>query len=236
MFKWSLLLPVALIAVLALAGCGSDNESETSPTGQGTEAQTTGSTTQATTDATTTKHTGGSDEDQIRRVITLTITTSKPGNCTQLETLRFVEQTNFGEGGNAIAICHLAGPELAADSVAISKVKIEGDRATAQMAVTGSRFDGQVLVVSLVKKGGQWKMDHIDAFIDFDGDRFAEEFVIVHERAHDLRPGQVACVEESLKGVPPAQLEKLVLSGDPKALRKPFLHCIVKEKRPSNPG
>ena len=48
---------------------------------------------------------GSSDEDKITETIEKAATTSDPSNCTELETLRFVEQNSEEKGKAAVKSC-----------------------------------------------------------------------------------------------------------------------------------
>jgi hypothetical protein len=129
---------------------------------------------------------------------------------------------------NSVGICQLGTPALPAGSVTISKLEIKPDKATAELAVKGGFYDGQVLAITLVKDGGQWKMDSVDRIIDFDAGHFAVAFAKTHHEAGDLKAHQVACVTHSLESVSPDVLEKVMLAGQPHPLGRIFRHCIVK--------
>ena len=220
MHKWFTLLPVALIAALVLASCGSDSGNESSPSGQ--SAATATDTTPNTTDAS-----GGGDEDQIKRTITDTITNPSPRHCTELETPHYVQQIYFGFNvENSIAICRLASPALAATSVKVTGVEVDGETATAKVAVKGAVYDGQVLAVTLTKEGDQWKMASLDDFVDFDSDHFAVAFATTHREAGDLHPDQVACVTKKLKAVPTDEMKAIMLAGKPHRLGGKFQVCL----------
>src|SRR3954451_20842577 len=122
MYKWSTLLPVALIAILVLAGCGSDKETSSTGAGESSSAATDTGTTGPTPPTFT-----GSDEDQVKQVIKTTLATDNPASCKSLETRHFVQQLYFGRNVvNSIAICHLASSKLAADAVQVSKLSVKG--------------------------------------------------------------------------------------------------------------
>jgi hypothetical protein len=170
---------------------------------------------------------GNEDEDQISDVIEKTATTNADSNCDKLETQSFLEQTNFSTGESAVKSCKASGPEGNAKSVEVSDVEVDGDRATAHVALTGSAFDGQTLVVSLAKQGDQWKMDHIDDIVDFDVKRFGEAFAAGASKGGDLDQTQAKCVAAYFGSQKPAALKAAVLSGDPNRIGPAFRGCLI---------
>jgi hypothetical protein len=154
-------------------------------------------------------------------------TVHRPTNCTELETAHFVQQVYFGlNTENSIAICRLASPALAADSVRVTRLEVKANKATAEVAVEGAVYDGQVLAVGLIKEGGQWKLDSIDRFIGFDADHFAAAFAKTHHEAGDLGQEQVGCVAKSLESVPANELKAAMLAGEPHRLSAKFRRCL----------
>jgi hypothetical protein len=158
---------------------------------------------------------GGNEEDQIAAAIQTAATTTSASNCTELETQRFLEQTEFRTGQAAIAECKRSDPANDADSVAVSNVSIDGETATADAAVKGSVFDGQTLVIALVKDGDQWKLDHVDDIKGFDGAQFARAFAAAVEAGNStLTAEQTRCLTQKLAAAPSDTLKAAVLSGD----------------------
>jgi hypothetical protein len=171
---------------------------------------------------------GGSDSDgdQISGVIEEVITTTSDEHCTELETQRFVEQVNFATGSEAIESCKDADPDANADSVEVTNVQVDGDRATADALPEGSVFDGQTLRLSLVKEDDRWKLDHADDMVDFDQARFAESYA-ERLKAGDgpLSDAQAECVGSNLATGPRDVVETAILSGDPEELAPAFQGC-----------
>lgn len=170
---------------------------------------------------------GNDDEDQIAEVIETTATTSADSNCTDLETQRFLEQTNFSSGQDAVDACKASKPEDNAESADVSNVEVDGDKATALVKLTGSTFDGQTLDVSLVKQDDQWKMDRIDGIEDFDVKRFGLAFAAGASKGGDLDQTQAKCVAAYFASQDPEALKAAVLSGDPAKLAPAFRGCLI---------
>lgn len=171
---------------------------------------------------------GSSDEDQITTVINEVATGTDPAACTTDSTQRFLEQTEFVKGKEAVKTCEQNQKDTSDDpsSVDISKIKVNGTDATASIAFTGSSFDGQTLDVSLVKAGDQWKLDQIEDIPNFDVTKFATAFAKSAQQPPNALPAQQAdCIEVALGSADPAKLKTVVLNGDPSGLVGIFRAC-----------
>jgi hypothetical protein len=158
----------------------------------------------------------GDDEAQIREAIETVNTTTDPDNCTELMTLRYAGQTEFEQGLRAVDSCKAGSADLDADSVEIAKVEVSGDKATAEVAYKGAGFDGQTLLVSLLKQDDAWKLDHIDAFVSFDREKFLAAFEEAATAGQSKSTSkEAACLTDALAKLPEKQLQGLFLSGDP---------------------
>ena len=203
MSKRLLLLPAVLIAAaFPLAGCGGGSDTDTSAS-------------------------GGGDEAQITAVITTATTTTSRKNCTELMTTRFVEQNSAKTGAAAITDCATNDPgETDADSVEVSNIEVSGDTATADVAITGSPYDGQTLKVSLVKEGDQWKLDHVDSFLRFDAQAMADAFAKgLGGPNGDLTPTQIKCIRTVITTAPPQTVQQALLSGQQAQIQALFADC-----------
>ena len=170
---------------------------------------------------------GKSDEDQITDVIEQTSTTASRENCTDLSTQRFVEQTTFDTGKEAIDSC-ASDTSGTADSAKVSNVQVDGDKATATVAISGATFDGQTLKVSLVKEGDQWKMDHVDDFVKFDQQQFADAFEKgLTSGKNPLPDDQAKCVASGFANAPADSVKTVILSGQSAALVPVLRKCGV---------
>ena len=159
---------------------------------------------------------GSSDESEIEEAIETSATASDPANCTKLETLNFSEQSAGESGKAATEACEeeAKNPESNADSVAVSEVEVEGEKATAQAAISGGSFDGQTVVLALVKEGDQWKLNEITEFAKFDQAAIVRQFRAQLEKGGEGEPETIACIVEGIEETPQEELEEEVLSGD----------------------
>jgi hypothetical protein len=168
----------------------------------------------------------GIDEVRIVEAIERAATSGDPKVCTEVQTQRFVEQT-VGDGvtgAAAVRQCRKNARRGVAERVEVTNVKIDGTAATAHAAVTGSTFDGQTLVIALVKHAHRWKLDELKAFERFDRDAllasFAEEV-----RAEGATPPAVTCLTRQLAGMSDPELQGFFLGSDPDAPPQAFAAC-----------
>ncbi len=166
------------------------------------------------------------DEDQITSAITAAATSGDPSACTKYQTLRFTEQTNGGEKGQAaVKACEQDAQSSVADKVEVTDVSVNGDSATAKAAVTGSVFDGQTLNVTLVKDGGQWKLDQFKGFENFNRDAFIAAFPAELAKQPGTTPQAVNCLKSQFQAASDQQLESVFVGNDPQAEQQLFGPC-----------
>jgi hypothetical protein len=170
---------------------------------------------------------GESDEAQIEAAIVASATGTDPADCTRISTQAFVEQSSNESGKGAVKACEkeTKNPSGTADSVTVSKVNVNGSKATANAAVTGSGFDGQTVSIALVEEGGQWKLDQITGFAKLDTAALAKTFEKQLKTAEGLTPKQTGCIVEAVEEATRAEAEALVLSGSSAALIKLAESC-----------
>ena len=192
-----ILAAVAVTAALTLAACGGDDDD------------------------------GGSDDEaDITEAIEVSATSDDPANCTELQTQAFTEQTEFATGDEAIASCEEVEEDDTAESVEVSNIEVDGDTATAEVAVTGGGLDGQTLGLSLVKEGDQWKLDSFDEFVSFDKAAFTSALVEEASADPETPPEVATCVEEAIIAAPEEQIQSAFLSGDEQQLVGLFGTCF----------
>ncbi len=186
MNKRLLLLPLALLLLLGLAACGGGGESG-----------------------------GGEDEAKIEAVIKESVTIDDPAKCTELMTQPFVEQTASAKGAEAIEQCEAEAKngENDAKSVKVTEVEVDGETATAHTAFVGGGFNGQTLLVALVKEGGQWKLDQIEEFVELDKEALAKVFEEQLEGTGQVPAAVIACIAGKLREASQEELEVLLFGG-----------------------
>jgi ABC-type glycerol-3-phosphate transport system substrate-binding protein len=184
-----LLLPcLLLLSALALAACGGSSDS--------------------------------GDEESIEAAIIRSATTADPANCTEVETQAFVEQSSDESGAAAVKDCEEEAKDASnnAKTVKVTKVETDGSDATADAAITGGGFDGQVISIALVEEDGAWKLDELTGFAKLDTARLAEIFGEKLEETGELTPEQTSCIVEGIEAASQAEAEELTLSGSSQPL------------------
>jgi hypothetical protein len=163
---------------------------------------------------------GSSAEDKITETIEQAATTSDPSNCTELETLRFVEQNSEQKGKAAIKACEEEAKEgEEAESADVSNVSVNGSKATAEVAFEGGSLGSQSIEVALVEEGGNWKMDQVEGFANYDGTALGEAFEKeFEEEPEGLSKKQATCIAQGIAKSSKAEAEELFFSGSPKAI------------------
>lgn len=166
---------------------------------------------------------GGSDsgeEEAIEAAIVRSATTADPANCTEVETLAFAEQSSDESGATAVKECEKEAKDASnnAKTVKVTKVKVDGSEATADAAIIGGGFDGQVISIALVEEDGSWKLDELTGFAKVDTARLAEVFGEKLEETGELTPRQTSCIAEGIEAASTSQAEELILSGSSQPL------------------
>jgi hypothetical protein len=159
---------------------------------------------------------GSSDEDKIAETIETSATTSDPSNCTELETLSFVEQNTTEKGKAAVKACEAeaeAGEEEA-EGANVSNISVDGSKATAEAEFEGGSLGSQSLEVELVEEDGTWKLDQIAGFANYDGKALGEAFEKqFEEEPGELSPEQSKCISGKVAGLSQAEAEEVFFGG-----------------------
>jgi len=158
---------------------------------------------------------GSSAEDEVTEVIEQAATTKDPSNCTELQTLRFTEQNTGEKGKAAIKSCEeSAKEEEQAEEAKVSNVSVNGEKATAEAEFIGGSLGSQTLSVALVEEDGDWKLDQIEGFANYDGKALEEIFLKRFEESPEgLSKQQYTCIAEGIGKASTAEAETMFLSG-----------------------
>ena len=171
---------------------------------------------------------GSDDEGKIEEAIETAATTSNPSNCTELETQKFDEQNTSVEGAAAVKECEKEaknGEDEPAESVDIANVSVNGETATAEVALSGGALNGQSLEVALEKEGDNWKLDEIVGFTNFDGAKLAETLEEKFTEEGDVPPKMASCIVKAFAQASQAEAEELLFSGNLEAVEEVALKC-----------
>jgi hypothetical protein len=159
---------------------------------------------------------GSSDEDKITEVIEKAATTTDPQNCTELETQRFNEQNSQQQGKAATKACEeeAESGEEQAKGANVSNVSVNDEKATAEVEFEGGSLGSQTLEVALVEEEGDWKLDQVEGFADYNGkalgQAFEKEF---EENPEGLSPEQAKCIAGKVAGSSQKEAETLFFGG-----------------------
>lgn len=178
---------VAALVVLGLAGCGwggSDGEGE-------------------------------SDDQKVKTTIKAALTSTGAAACAESRTIAFMEETSSETGAAAERECEksVQRGEGLPDTVAISKIKVDGEEATAEVAFQGGDGDGLVLDVALVEEDGTWKVNEFLGVARLDRDRFVNRIIEGVEREGAATTAQLRCLSGALHELSDPQFERAVLGG-----------------------
>ena len=168
---------------------------------------------------------GESDEDAATSAAEEALTSTDPSSCTDLQTENYRRQIQLSMGDFAIEACQQELVLTAADSAEVTSIKVDGDTATVDVSHTGAAFDGQVISYEMVKEDGQWKLDLLAGFAEFDKATFARALDRLLVEAKDINPPGAECGNNQLKALSVEELEQLYTSGDFREYAKVYEPC-----------
>lgn len=169
---------------------------------------------------------GSEDEDQITEAIETAATSSDPSDCTDLQTQRFNEQNTGETGEAALQSCRESTGEDQAESVEVSNIEIDGDAATADVAVTGSFLDGSTIDVGLVRENAQWKLDELVDFVEFDRGAYEAAFEGEVRSDAEIPPQAADCIVEGFSGFSDEEAQDFLLSPGEGGGEELFSDCF----------
>lgn len=159
---------------------------------------------------------GESDEDKIVSMIEKSATSTDPANCKETQTQQFMEQTSGGSGSEAVKECEkeTKSGEDNPEAVNVSNVKVEGEKATANVEFEGGNFNGQTVEVALVEEEGNWKLNELTGFAKFDPTQLVGALAKKLEENPEIEPRVASCIVEGLEEAPKEELEALVIENN----------------------
>lgn len=164
---------------------------------------------------------GGGEEQAITEVVVTSATSDDPADCLRLYTKEFLEQGSGLEGEAAVRLCEEgATRSLDAESVAVTRIEVDGSVATADAAFTGSGLDGQTVRVGLIEEDESWKLDSFQDFVRFDREKLLaameKELDALADSKLEERLGH--CVLDRIETFDDAGLESVILGGSSDAM------------------
>jgi hypothetical protein len=159
---------------------------------------------------------GESDEDKIVSAVETAATSTNPAVCGETQTLPFMEQTTGSSGKEAEKECEdeAEAGDNQPDSVAVSEVEADGDKATANAAFKGGVYNGQTLEIALVEEDGDWKLDEVAGFAEFNRAELTSVLSEKLEEEEAIEPQVASCIVEGLSEIPDEALESLILTNE----------------------
>lgn len=170
---------------------------------------------------------GESEEDKITSTIETAATSTDPAACGETQTLKFMEATSGGSNKEAERECEEEAKtgENNPESVTVSKIEVEGEKATANVEFDGGSFNGQTLEVALVKESGDWKLNELTGFAKFDPTQLVKVLAEKLEEEPSIEPQVTSCIVEGLEELPKAELETLVVENNTQPIVKLAERC-----------
>jgi hypothetical protein len=155
-----------------------------------------------------------SDAERVAALIERVVSDREPADCRELETQRYLEQTNRSSGMTPLEYCESSARLGTGETVEVSGVSIDGSRATARATYVTGSLSPATLLLELRADGEAWKLDRVVRFVDFDKQEVVEtlEEGLV-EALGDAPPKYIACVSSRLARVPAKELEETLLSS-----------------------
>jgi len=200
----SLLVLVLIASALALTACGGGGSSSSG---------------------------GSGEEEAIAQVIEKSATTTDPSKCTELQTQAFNEQEKDVSGKEATEVCEEAaeGDETVAESVNVSDIKVEGEKATAVAKVEGTALNDQGVEIELVSEEGNWKLNKFLGFASYDGQALAEALETEFEKEEGISAALGKCVAEGVAKFSQAEAEEVAFEGETQGLEELAQSCEAAE-------
>jgi hypothetical protein len=156
-----------------------------------------------------------SDEAQIAETIETALVKTDPTSCLELMTQKYLEQTFQSSGTDAVESCEQNARAEESDNppVKVHSIKVDGERATAEVGLTGGEIAGQTTLVALVDEDG-WKLDEFVRFTEFDPAEVIPRMVEGFEGGETATEPQVVdCIHKTLNKMSRPELEEMFLGG-----------------------
>lgn len=176
---------------------------------------------------------GGGDEEAtaVEETLLGMAHSENPASCGRLYTLSFMEQMAGGvEGEAAVELCEKAVVEgIGKDprQVGVANVWIGDGEATADVSFVGSTYDGQTVAYALLEEQGDWKVDHLVEFVEYDRDRLLEGIEREMRELEEAFDKEVAaCLAEGFRGLEDDELQDLALRRTPEEAEEIIEGCL----------
>ncbi|HZO06147.1 MAG TPA: hypothetical protein VFB52_07145 [Solirubrobacterales bacterium] len=175
------------------------------------------------------------DAAQIEATITASATSRDPADCRRYRTQRMLEQATKVRGEVAIEACEETMLEdwERPTSVEVTRIEVDGDEATAQVATVGGVYSEQEVLIALVEEDGTWMEDEFLGFAVFDREAFLLEFGReIMERARTRAHANAnACVVGLMEQLSDAEIEAVLVDPSPQVFEDFVRPCEPRSAR-----
>jgi hypothetical protein len=173
---------------------------------------------------------GASDEEEIVEAIDYAFVSTDPEACTEQMTQAFSEQSFRQDGTGAVESCeqNARAEESENDPVEVTNVEVDGPKATADV----EPLESQAFSVALIEDGGNWKLDEIVRFVDFDRGKWMDEQREAFESGESWpEPQVVDCILDAFGEMSQPQLEEMLLGGSARPEAEIYERCDEEQGR-----
>jgi hypothetical protein len=174
---------------------------------------------------------GGSDsrteddkrvESAVKRALT---TKDDPKVCTRVMTQNFVEQLTLEMGELAVDDCEAGLRDGAANSVSMTRVRVHGPRASADVVLSGGDLPFSAMRIGLRRAFGQWRLDRVKT-ATVNRSQIVDEMRSSDSSGLDRRTS--ACAARALQRTSDKVLARSFLKRDLAVLLVPVIVCGVR--------
>jgi hypothetical protein len=184
--KSLLILPLVLLAsAFALSACGGGGSSSSS---------------------------GGGDETAIEGAIQTSATSDDPSKCSEVQTEAFNEAESGETGEKALEDCEKEAEDETepAESVTVSNIEVDGESATAAVAIEGGSLSGQEVEIGMAKEDGDWKLNELAGFVKYDPAGIASVMEEKLSEEEGIDPALATCISEGVAEMSQQEAEALI--------------------------
>lgn len=153
---------------------------------------------------------GGGEEAKIEEAIEESATSTDPSKCVEFQTALFNETESGQNGAAATKACEEEAKENSTESVKVSNLSVNGEKATAEVEVEGSGLNGQGVELELVEEGGDWKLNKFIGFTNFDAAALGEALEEEFGKQEGISPELAKCVSEGVAEMSQEEAESMV--------------------------
>jgi len=155
---------------------------------------------------------GGGEEAAIEEAIETSATSTDPSKCTEVQTEAFNETESGKSGKAALEACEeeVETESDPAESVNVSEISENGESATADVEVEGGSLAGQSVEVEVTKEEGDWKLNEILGFSNYDPAGIAAALEEKLGEEEGITPALAKCVSEGVAEMSQDEVEAMV--------------------------